>query len=118
MAQVSRLSSSAERITFFAGAPRPEALEFVRSYRAKYSLDPDAASAVAYDAIVLFAKLVQNWGPTREAMQKGLGEVHDVSSVAYGTIAFDEHRSVLGASFQRLAVRGNRFTLWDGAKPT
>ena len=105
--------------TFFAGDSRPEAQDFIKQYRSKYSLDPDASSAVAYDAMVLFSRLVQGWGPTREAMQKGLEEIKDVPSVVYGPVAFDPQtrRVLAGAPAKRLVVRNNRFTLWDGTRP-
>ena len=104
--------------TFFAGSPRPEAQDFVKRYRAKYSADADGSSAVAFDATVLVSRLVGGWGPTREGVQKGLAEIKDVPSVVYGRIAFDpQTHHVQGAAFQRLLVRGGRFIPWDGVKP-
>ena len=71
------------------------------AYRAKYDTDPDSFSAGAYDTIVLWAKLVEGWGPTREGMLTGLTEIKDVPSVIYGSVTFDQAtRRVQGASIQ------------------
>ena len=104
--------------TFFPADPRPEVQDFVKAYRAKYDAEPDSFSAGAYDTIVLWAKLVEGWGATREAMLTGLTEIKDVPSVIYGTCAFDKAtRRVQGASYKRLLVRDGKFTLWDGKLP-
>ena len=101
--------------TFFPSDPRPEVQDFVKAYRAKYGQEPDSFSAGAFDTIVLWAKLVEGWGATREAMQTGLLEVKDVPSVIYGKVTFDPAtRRVQGASYKRLLVKDGQFTLWDG----
>ena len=104
--------------TFFPADPRPEVQDFVKRYRAKYDADPDSFSAGAYDTVVLWSKLVEGWGATRDAMEKGLLEIKDVPSVIYGTCAFNpETRRVQGASYKRLVVKNGQFTLWDGTHP-
>ena len=101
--------------TFFPADPRPDVQDFVGRYRAKFDAEPDSFSAGAYDTIVLWSKLVEGWGPTREGMEKGLTEIKDVPSVIYGSVTFDPAtRRVQGASYKRLVVRGGTFTLWDG----
>ena len=105
--------------TFFPADPRPEVQDFVRRYRAKYDADPDSFSAGAYDTMVLWAKLVEGWGATREGMQAGLLAIKDVPSVIYGTATFDPAtRRVQGASYKRLLVGKNQFAPWDGARPS
>lgn len=104
--------------TFFPADPRPEVQSFVKAYRAKYDADPDSFSAGAYDTIILWSKLVEGWGTTREAMQKGLMEIKDVPSIIYGSVTFDEAtRRVQGASYKRLVVQNGKFNLWDGKNP-
>ena len=101
--------------TFFPADPRPEVQDFVKRYRAKFDAEPDSFSAGAYDTIVLWSKLVDGWGATREGMKAGLGEIKDVPSVIYGIVTFDPAtRRVQGASYKRLVVRDGKFTLWDG----
>ena len=103
--------------TFFPGDPRPEVQDFVKRYRAKYDQEPDSFSAGAYDTMVLFAALCDQFGTTREAMQKGLAEIKDVPSVIYGKVSFDtETRRVQGANYKLLLVRDQKFTVWDGTQ--
>ena len=104
--------------TFFPADPRPEVQEFVKRYRAKYDAEPDSFSAGAYDTIVLWSKLVEGWGATREGMETGLGEIKDVPSIIYGSVTFDpKTRRVQGASYKRLVVRDGKFAVWDGKQP-
>ncbi len=63
--------------------------DFVTRFRAKYDDEPDSFSAGAYDTMVLWAKLVEGWGPTGRAWTKGLAEIKDVPSVIYGKVTFD-----------------------------
>ena len=101
--------------TFFPADPRPEVQDFVKRYRAKYDSEPDSFSAGAYDTIVLWSKLVEGWGATREAMETGLGDIKNVPSVIYGSVTFDpKTRRVQGASYKRLVVHDGKFVLWDG----
>ena len=103
--------------TFFPNDTRPEVQDFVKRYRAKFDAEPDSFSAGAYDTMVLWAKLVEGWGPTREGMETGLREIKDVPSVIYGTATFDPAtRRVQGASYKRLVVRDGKFLLWDGVR--
>ena len=104
--------------TFFPADPRPAVQDFVRRYRARYEADPDSFAAGAYDTMVLWARLVEGWGPTREGMQAGLLAVRDVPSVVYGSVTFDpQTRRVQGASYKRLVVRHGQFGVWDGTRP-
>ena len=104
--------------TFFPADPRPAVQDFVRRYRAKYDADPDSFAAGAFDTMVLWGRLVEGWGPSREGMQAGLLAVRDVPSVIYGSVTFDpQTRRVQGASYKRLVVRHGQFGVWDGARP-
>ena len=104
--------------TFFPGDPRPEVQDFVRRYQAKYDLEPDSFSAGAYDTMVLFAALCDQYGTTREAMQTGLMQTRDVPSVIYGKTTFDPvTRRVPAASYKLLLVKGGKFTVSDGVRP-
>ncbi len=59
--------------TFFPGDPRPEVQDFVAKYKAKYDEEPDSFSAGAYDTMMLFAQLCDQFGTTREAIHDGPG---------------------------------------------
>ena len=105
--------------SFFPGDPRPEVQDFVRRYRAKYDQEPDSFSAGAYDTMVLFAALCDQFGATREAMQQGLLAIKDVPSVIYGKVTFDPAtRRVQGATYKLLTVKDAKFAVWDGARAT
>ena len=104
--------------TFFPADPRPEVQDFVKRFRAKFDAEPDSFSAGAYDTMILWSRLVEGWGPTREGMLTGLGAIKDVPSVIYGSVTFDPtSRRVQGASYQRLVVHDGKFMVWDGRQP-
>jgi branched-chain amino acid transport system substrate-binding protein len=103
---------------FFPGDPRPEVQSFVKAFEAKYNRAPDGFNATAYDTMNLVSALVKQFGATREAMHDGLAKIKDVPSVVYGSMTFDPvTRRVSGARFERLVVKDQKFTLWDGTKP-
>jgi branched-chain amino acid transport system substrate-binding protein len=104
--------------SFFPGEQRPEVRKFVASFRAKYGQDPDTFCAVSYDTMVLFAALVRQSGPTREAMHDGLAKIQDVPSVIYGKVRFNpQTRRVQAANYEYLVIAAGAFGVWDGTKP-
>jgi branched-chain amino acid transport system substrate-binding protein len=104
---------------FFPGDPRQEVQTFVAAFQQKYGRAPDGFNATAYDTMNLVAALVKQFGATREAMHDGLAKIKDVPSVVYGAMTFDPAtRRVSGARYERLIVRDQKFTLWDGTKPS
>ncbi|HEY3849034.1 MAG TPA: ABC transporter substrate-binding protein [Acetobacteraceae bacterium] len=104
--------------SFFPGEQRPEVRKFVADFRAKYGQDPDTFCAVSYDTMVLFAALVRQFGPTREAMHDGLAKIQDVPSVIYGKVRFNlETRRVQAANYKYLVIADGAFTVWNGTKP-
>jgi branched-chain amino acid transport system substrate-binding protein len=103
---------------FFPTEQRPEVQRFVAAYRAKYQQDPDTFSAIAYDAMILFATLARQYGPTREGIHDGLRHIKDVPSVIYGKMIFDPvTRRAQAASYRFLTIKDNAFIIWDGVKP-
>jgi branched-chain amino acid transport system substrate-binding protein len=104
---------------FFPTEQRPEVQRFVAAYRAKYQQDPDTFSAIAYDAMILFAALARQYGATREGIHEGLLHIKDVPSVLYGKVTFDPvTRRAQAAVYKYLVVKDNAFVIWDGVKPT
>ncbi len=104
---------------FFPGDPRPEVQTFVNAFQTKYNRAPDGFNATAYDTMVLVGELVKQFGATREGVHEGLAKIKDVPSVVYGKLTFDPAtRRVSGARYERLIVKNNAFTLWDGSKPS
>jgi branched-chain amino acid transport system substrate-binding protein len=104
---------------FFPDDPRPGVQCFVRRFEAKYGSSPGMYGGRSYDAMILAAQLVRQYGANRQAIHDGLGTIQDVPSVVYGTVRFDPAtRRVSGPSSIHLVVRHGKFALWDGAAPT
>jgi len=104
---------------FFPDDPRPEVQAFVKAFQAKYNRAPDGFNATAFDTMILIGALVKQFGATREGIHEGLAKIKDVPSVVYGSMTFDPAtRRVAGAKFERLVVKDDKFTLWDGVKPS
>ncbi|PWC53340.1 ABC transporter substrate-binding protein [Azospirillum sp. TSO22-1] len=102
---------------FFPDDPRPVVQRFVKSYTAKYGVQPDAYSSRAYDALILIAEVLKQYGTERKAVRDGLANIQDVPSVVYGTVRFDpQTRRVDKPLSTRLVVKDGRFALWDGGK--
>ena len=105
---------------FFPEDPRPEVQSFVKAFQAKYGKEADAFNAYAYDTIILFGQVLRE-APNleRRTIRDTLATVKDVPSVIFGKATFDPTtRRVLGAQNAHLVIKGGRFTLWDGVKPT
>ncbi|HSU06192.1 MAG TPA: ABC transporter substrate-binding protein [Acetobacteraceae bacterium] len=103
---------------FFPAEKRPEVLDFVTRFRAKYDVDPDMFNAGAYDTMNLFAALVRQFGATRPAMHDGLEKIKDVPSVVYGHVTFNtETHRAQAANYKYLVVKDGAFAMWDGVKP-
>jgi branched-chain amino acid transport system substrate-binding protein len=101
---------------FFPGDTRPVAQHFVAGYQAKYHTEPGAYSARAYDAMIVVASVMYQFGATRAAVHDGLAKVDNIPSVVFGTIRFDpETRRVKNPSVIELVVKDGAFRLWDGS---
>ncbi|MCB8878000.1 ABC transporter substrate-binding protein [Acidisoma silvae] len=104
---------------FFPADPRPEVQAFVKSYQDKYQSAPDAFAAFAYDALILTAAVLRQYGTTRQEFQAGLSKVSGVPSVIFGTIKFDPAtRRVAGAKTTDIEVVNGTFSLFKGQTAT
>jgi branched-chain amino acid transport system substrate-binding protein len=104
---------------FFSGDTRPEVRKFVASFTAKFGTEPGSYTARAYDAMILVATVMREYGVDRKAVHDGLSQVHDVPSVVFGKVSFDpETRRVKHPASVGLVVKDGAFSLWDGTKPT
>jgi branched-chain amino acid transport system substrate-binding protein len=102
---------------YFPEDPRPEVREFITSFKAKYSVEPDAFNAYAYDAINFAVAAIRHGGTDRRAIRDALGQLKDVPSVIFGKATFDTAtRRILGAKNAELVVKDGRFQIWDGKK--
>ena len=102
--------------TFFPEEPRAEVQEFVKSFRAKYSKEPDAFNAYAYDAVVYAAAALRQAGPQadRKAVRDAFYKIKDVPSVIFGKTSFDaQTRRVIGVKSVNLVVKDGRWAQID-----
>jgi branched-chain amino acid transport system substrate-binding protein len=104
---------------FFAGDTRPEVRNFVTTFTAKFGTEPGSYTARAYDAMILAATVMREYGVSRKAVHDGLAQVRDVPSVVFGKISFDPAtRRVKHPASVDLVVKNGAFALWDGTRPT
>ena len=104
---------------FFPSDPRPVVQRFVAAYTAAYGGTPGFYAARGYDAMMLLAAVMRQFGATRTGIHDGLAKVKDVPSVLFGTVQFDpETRRVRHPASIDLIVRGGAFALWDGKPAT
>jgi branched-chain amino acid transport system substrate-binding protein len=73
---------------FAAGDPRPEARRFVASYRARFGSDPDGYAALAYDATLLLASVIERVGTDRERVRDALASMSAPYAGVTGAIRF------------------------------
>jgi branched-chain amino acid transport system substrate-binding protein len=103
---------------FFPGDARPVVQRFVQRYVAKYGTQPGAYNARAYDAMIVAASVLRQYGASRQAVHDGLGRIENIPSVVYGSVRFDpETRRVKNPSVIDLVVHNGAFVLWEGARP-
>ncbi|MDR1353807.1 MAG: ABC transporter substrate-binding protein [Treponema sp.] len=80
------------------GAPEPEVVNFVTTYRAKYRATPDSLAALGYDSVYLLRSALANAGAgdsrsIRDALAVSTG--HYVT----GVLSFDENRNPKKSAF-------------------
>jgi branched-chain amino acid transport system substrate-binding protein len=67
---------------FTAADTRPEAKRFVDAFRARYGMLPDGNAALAYDAVRLVARVIEDVGPERRAVRDRLAALDSRSAHA------------------------------------
>jgi branched-chain amino acid transport system substrate-binding protein len=101
--------------SFFPDDPRPVVQKFVKGYRAMFGSEPGSYNARAYDAMILAATVMRQFGPSRQAIHDGLAQVKDVPSVLFGKVRFDvATRRVKAPASVDLVVKGGKFVVWQG----
>lgn len=87
--------------------PRDEVRRFVKAFRARFQMDPDANAALAYDATRLLAEAIEKGGASRLAVRDWLKR--RASESAYqgvtGPIQFTEGGDIVGKPFVMTRVR-------------
>jgi branched-chain amino acid transport system substrate-binding protein len=108
---------------FTADDPRPEVVQFVKKWRAKYPGEEiDYFAVHAYDSLKLAAAVVAKAAESdpsigRKSVRDAFASVKDVPSVIYGKVSFNPATrrvdDFLGA---RLIIRDGAEVAWDGKK--
>jgi branched-chain amino acid transport system substrate-binding protein len=103
---------------FSADDPRPEVVDFVKKWKAKYgSSEIDFFAVHAYDSMRLMAVAIELGGTDRKAIRDALGKIRDVPSVLYGKVAFNpDTRKVDDFLGARLTVKAGKLVVWDGKR--
>jgi branched-chain amino acid transport system substrate-binding protein len=105
-------------VPFFPEDPRPLVQTFTKSFIAKFSSEPDAYNARAYDTFILLASVMRQFGIERKAIKEGLGKIKDVPSVVYGKATFDAAtRRVADPFVSRIEDKNGKWAAYEGAKP-
>lgn len=94
---------------------RPEVVQFVKAYKAKYGADaePEFFAAHAYDAMKVVAAAIEAGGADRTGIRNALATLKDVPSVIYGTITFNpETRRVAKPFYVSMQVKDGKFAVW------
>ena len=100
---------------FFPGDPRPAVQRFVAAYTKAYGGTPGFYAARGYDAMLLLALVMRQFGTGRTEIRDGLTKIKDVPSVLFGSVQFDPTtRRVQHPASIDLVVRDGAFALWDG----
>lgn len=100
---------------FHPDEPRPAVRDFVRRFRARYGVDPDPASAVAYDALRLLARAMQSAGtPAPAAVAEALHSL-EWRGVT-GDFAFDTRGELSDRRAIQLVVRDGSFAFLPDAR--
>ena len=89
---------------------------FVQTFRAKYSKEPDAFNAYAYDAVQYAAAALRQAGPgaDRKAVRDAFYKIKDVPSVIFGKASFDpQTRRVVGVMSIDLVLKDGMWALAD-----
>jgi branched-chain amino acid transport system substrate-binding protein len=104
-------------VPFFPEDPRPLVQTFTKSFVAKFSSEPDAYNARAYDTFILLASVMRQFGTDRKALKEGLGKIKDVPSVVYGKATFDiATRRVADPFVSRIEVKNGKWAAYEGTK--
>lgn len=94
--------------TFFVSTnPDPKVQDFVASYQNRFGSEPGWIAAHGYDAMQVIIRAIEEEGPSREAIQRGLAATKNFSGVT-GTISFDENGDVV-KDILRLEIKEGKF---------
>ncbi len=95
--------------SFHPQEPTPEAQRFTAEFRKRYGVDPDAASALGYDAVgVLVAAMKHAKDITPDNIAQELHKLHDWPGVT-GPFTYDANGNLVGRHVLELVVHNGHF---------
>lgn len=98
---------------FHPNAVRPEAVRFVEAFKAHYGSEPDAAAALAYDALSVLAEAMRNAPtPKPDDVAVALRTLESWRGVT-GDFAFDDEGNLVGRRAMKAVVHDGRFEFLD-----
>lgn len=102
---------------FSAVDPRPEAQQFVSSFRAKFGLTPDGNAALAYDATMLLARAIEEGGASRDEIREWLANIPADKPFkgVTGAIRFGPDGDPIGKSFVMSQLRRGSLVVVESA---
>lgn len=83
---------------------KPPLNEFSRVFQARYGTTPGPISDIAYDAIMVLAKVMREYGTEPSQIQVGLYNVKNFAGVS-GPITFDQNRNRLGREIELMTIQ-------------
>ena len=96
---------------FWAGSNDPLVTKFVRDYRAKYGVVPDAGAATAYDAArMLFDAFRRAQSNDSAGLREALAQTRDFLGVT-GKITLDANRNAQAPVYMLRIEKGGNFAL-------
>jgi len=84
--------------------------DFVSAYQSRYGDKPGWLAAHGYDAMRVISQAIEQRGPSREGIQKGLSEIKGFKGVT-GVISFDENGDVI-KDILKMEVKDGEFQVW------
>ncbi len=94
---------------FHADEPRAEVRRFTDAFERRYTVAPDAGSALGYDVIRLLADGMKRAGTVLpDSVARALHSMHDWRGVT-GAFTFDSMGNLVGRPIAKMVVRGGAF---------
>ncbi len=96
--------------------PNPKVQEFIKKYREKYKMEPDAMSFLSYDAGMLLFDAIKRANSTNgEAIKNQLAKTKDFPGVT-GNITINEQRNAIKPAIV-LEIKGGKFKYKETIAP-
>lgn len=96
---------------FTLNDPSDPVQKLVKAFRSKFSTDPGAFNAYAYDALHVVAQATQRGGATREGVFNGLKSGKPFDTIQFGKLTFNDKRRPNNVVLKKLQVVNGEFQI-------